>query len=357
MVKRKKILFLIVGAVLSAVCILSLFLPFPKAAARAEENYLCLWEDGRETFESYASAFSMLQGIGEEGSIELKQGTHVGRITPGEDFSIYNDALSKGSLLDLLLLGNGALSRIERAALYRAYGRTAYYSVDAFRYTGDKVVRENFEHPEAVVLLSGTLEKNYLARTEAKELRLAAEAEFSADRLLGSRVAKITADAPYYAENDLLYFEVAGQRRLLAAVPTTTKLTVGDCDYVDKGALAACTQLEELTLPFAGNAKRNFGSSYDGTFAWLFSSDAFLVPKTLKKVRILGGQLVSRCFYACPELEEVDVCNLSAEDVSDDAFADMVGWKCIHSPNGNLILTGNYTKRIAPCGCTVFERI
>ncbi len=356
MVKRKKILFLIVGAVLSAVCIFTLFLPFPKAVARAEENYRCVWEDGEETSESYASAFSMLQGIAEDGTIELKYGTHVGRITPGEDFYAYNDALSKGSLLDLLLLGNGELSRIERAALYEVYGGTAYYSADAFRYTGERVVRENFKHPEKVVLLSGTLGRSYLSQTGAKELRLASEAKFSADRLLGSRVEKITAAAPYCAENDLLYLDVAGQRRLLAAVPTARKLTVGDCDYADEGALAACTQLEDLTIPFAGNAKRNFGSRYDGTFAWLFSSDGFLVPKTLKTVRVLGGKLVSRCFYGCPYLQEVNACGLSAEDVSDDAFADMVGWKCVHSSNGNLILTGKYSRHIAPCGCTVFVR-
>ena len=336
----------------------TLFLPPPAALDKKGERYLCTWDDGSATEEDYLSAYSALDGIAEDGEIELKRGTHVGKIRASEAFSACNAVLSEGSLLELLRLGTGDISRIERAALFREYGGAVYYSVDEFRYTGEKVVRAGADRADRVVLLSGALPAGYLAEMGAREVRIAAEGEFSADRLLGSRVEKFSAAAPYLAENDALYLEITGQKRLIAGLPAATALTLSACDYADEGALLPCTALETLTLPFAGNTARSTGKDFDGTFAWLFSDkEGFAVPKSLKRVKILGGELVSHCFYACPDLEEADACGLRAEDVARDAFADMVGWKTVHSPNRDIILTGEYTSHTAPCGCTVFERI
>ena len=343
MVKGRKIACAAVGAVLSAACATTLFLPLPKTAGRQGEVYRCVWDDGTVTSEGYAEAFSMLEGVGEDGVIELKRGTHVGRIEATEDFSAYCYALSEGSLTDLLLLGGGELSRIQRAALFREYGGAVYYSVDEFHYTGEGFVRENCGHAEEVVLLSGTLPAGYLAEKGATKLRLASGATLTADKLIGSKIAEISAPAPYKIEQDGLYLTVAGQRRLVAALPKVRSLTVAAADYMDQGALLACTSLAELTLPYAGNAARSAGTGYDGTFAWLFAErEGYRVPESLKRVKILGGKLISHCFYACPRLEEVDACGLAAEDVSIDAFADMVGWKRVHSPKSGLILQGVY---------------
>lgn len=343
---------------IAAAGILMVFLPLPKKVGATEEKYVCAWDDGAVTEENYFSAIGDLVGVTEDGCLELKRGTHVGKIATQNTFLHYNAALSGGSLLELLQLGKGDFSRIERAALFREYGGDIYYSVDAFHYTGAGVVRTSAKRAEKVVLLSGTLPAGYLAQTGATQLRLAAEAEFSADRLLGSRIETFEAVEPYLVEESALFLTVAGQTRLLAAPPAAETLTLPEYDYADEGALLSCTSLRSLTLPFAGNAKRNAGTDYDGTFAWLFSGeDGFAVPKSLKRVKILGGELIGHCFYDCPNLEEVDVCGLDPNNISRDALSDMVGWKLVHAPRNDLILTGKYTSHAAPCGCTVFERI
>lgn len=358
MVKLRRILLIVSGVLLAAASVLTLFLPFPAALGTKAEVYLCTWDDGTITEENYLTAYSALEGVAEDGLIELKRGGHVGEIPVSEAFSERNAILSDGSLSELLSLGRGELSRLGQAALFREYGSAVYYSADEFRYTGEGIVHDNLKRAEKVILLSGALPANYLAEMGAGELRIAAVAEFSADRLLGSNIGKITAAAPYFTENDALYLGIAGQTRLVAAVPAAEELELSESDYADEGALLPCTALTSLTIPYAGNARRSIGTSYDGTFAWLFSSsEGFSVPESLKKVTVTGGQLVSRCFYACPKLEEVNACKLSASDIEIDAFADMVGWKTVHSPKSDIILTGNYTAHTAPCGCTVFERI
>lgn len=358
MVTKKRVLRIAADSALAAVWVFMLFLPLPHKIAADKERYRCVWEDGTETQESYSAAYSALDGVSDEGFIELKRGTHVGRIdVKDEILAAFNDILSEGSLAELLLIDSSCLSRIGRAALYREYGDVVYYSVDAFRYTGRRVLHEDVSHAEKAVLLSGTFPAGYLAKIGARELRLAAEAELSAEDLAGSRIEEISACAPYVALDHALYLDVAGQRRLIAAPPAATELTLSGYDYADEGALLPCTALASLVLPFAGNAARSAGSDFDGTFACLFSGEeGYAVPKSLKKVKIAGGKLVSHCFYACPFLEEADACGLRAKDIAIDAFADMVGWKIVHSPRGDIQLPGRYTAHAAPCGCTVFVR-
>ncbi len=354
------------GGVLAAACTISLFMPPPTDAGKTGERYLCVWEDGSTTMESYSSAFALLDGVAENGAIELKRGDHVGEIAPTESFLACNEVLGKGSLLELTLLGKRApllleekaLTRIGKAALFREYGSTVYYSFDEFHFTGTQFVRGTAPSTERAVLLSGTFEKGYLASCGATSLRLAGEAEFTADRLLGSAVSSFEGEAPYIPSGDALLLESGGQMRLIAAVPTTRTLALPYSDYTDEGALICCTALEELTLPYVGSGARREGEAFDGSFARLFSDGKnYFVPDSLKRVKVLGGALEAHCFYACPDLEEVDACGLDPDGISKDAFADMVGWKTVHSPYPYLNLTGKYTKRTAACGCTVFTRL
>lgn len=358
MVKFKKIAAVLFCLAIAAACPAMLIFPRPKKAGAAGEHYPCYWDDGSLSDENYLSAFPDVVGVAEDGAIELKRGIHVGKIPTTNAFLECERALRFGLLSDLLELDCGGLSRIERTALFREYGGAVYYSFDEFRYTGAGVSHENADRAEQVILLSGTLPASYLASMGATALVLRGEAEFSADRLLGSKIEKIVAAAPYLFQEGALYLEVAGQRRLVAALPTATALVLSDADYMDEGALLPCTALEELTLPYAGNAKRTAGEAYDGLFAGLFAADeGFFVPESLKKVKILGGKLISHCFYACPHIEEVNACGLNADEISEETFADMGGWKIIHAPKTGLILQGDYTSHRAPCGCTVYERI
>ena len=127
--------------------------------------------------------------------------------------------------------------------------------------------------------------------------------------------------------------------------------------FADEGALLPCEQLEEVEIPFAGSAQSSAGTLYRGEFAHLFSTGAeYCVPVTLKRVRVKGGYLISHAFYACKFVEEIDACGVSARDIERDAFADCISLKLLHTPRADVTLQGNFTKRLAPCGCTVYER-
>ncbi len=346
------------GAILfafAALFVFLLFVPLPQTVGAAAEEEDVVWQDGTRETLSYSEAFSMLAGA-EGGDVLLESEGRTGRVAQGEAFAAVNAALSDGELAMLLIVGSSSFSRLGRAALFLEHGSTVYYAGEAFRYTGSRVERSASEAARRVVLSDGSLPAGYLASVGASELVLTAAAEFSAADLVGSRVTSARAVLPYLAEGEAVYLRTAGGTRLLAALPLLTSLEVAPCAYADRGALVPCGSLVSLTLPFAGSAL-HFGSETEGMFAWLFLTKSYDVPETLKSVKITGGSLIAHCFYACPDIEEIDVCGLDPAQISPLAFRDALGLLTLHTPRADVVLPAEgFESHIAPCGCTVYTR-
>ncbi|MBR7186527.1 MAG: hypothetical protein IKD43_03450 [Clostridia bacterium] len=334
-----------------------LIFPLPHALSSEREVYRCIWDDGYAE-ESYASAYAALIGIGADGNLELKRGAHVGVIETGSRFRHAYAVFSQGNLFELVTLDMGGLSKLERTALYRRYGETIFYTSGAFAFDGERVKHVVPYFARELVLLEGGLPSGYLTSVGASKLRLTANAQVSARDLMESEVEEIATEAPYCAEGGALYLDGVGGRRLVAALPHLTELTLSESSFADMGALLPCKSLVSLTLPYAGSAINASGSAYIGEFAYLWEdAGEYRVPKTLRHVRITGGKLAPYSFYACDTIEEIDVCGLRAEDISAQAFLGASALKKLHVPGADVMLNGEFTKTFAPCGCTVFERV
>lgn len=338
---------------------LPLFFPLPRTlSAGAGESYLCRWESGEETQETYASALRDLDGM-EEGVLVLGRDGMRGEISPGTECENAVSVLENGNMGELFALRTEGLARLERAALYRAYGERLWYAGEWFGWTGEAFARRSAGEAEEVVLLSGKISAARLLEAGTKTLFLRAEAEIDETTLCGTRVETVSAEEPYRAEGGCVCLSTAGGVRLVAGLPLATQIIVpADTAFADEGALLACTEIAGLTLPFVGSAKNSAGSGFKGELAHLFSTgEQYKIPQTLRKIRVTGGSLVSHAFYACSMLEEIDACGLGYDDIAYDAFADCTGLRLLHTPRGNVRLPGNFRISIAPCGCTVFERI
>lgn len=349
------------GAITAAVlfgslCVFTLFLPLPdKTAAFSDEMYTCAWEDGSATEENYYSAYSAFTEAGAFG-IYLQRGGLHGTVTPTAGYGAAYETLAYGNLAELYAL-KPAVTRLERAALWRSFHDRVWYDGGYFIYDGTQVVPSGPTVKNEFVLLEGRVSASVLRRTEAKTLFVREAAELTARSLIGTEVERLEAEKPYSTSGGALYLETEGGTRLVTAVPALKSLTVEGNEFADRGALYACRGLEELTVPFVGNTIYSNATDYDGTFAWLFYFDGdYLVPSSLKRVKVTDGILNDFAFYRCSEVEKIDVCGLSAADISPTAFESCTGWKKIHCPNANIILEGEFVSYIADCGCTVFER-
>ena len=334
------------------------FLPLPHARAAGDETYRCIWADGTETAESYYSAYSSLIGMDDGGAIVLGRGEKTGVVAAGEACTNAFHIFEEGGLADLLTLDISGVSRLERAALYRRYQGRLWYADEYFAWSGEEMQRTEAQRADTLVFLAGDMTASRLTETRAERLYLRAEAAFSADVVAGTNVKEVLAEAPYYAEGNTVCLSTAGGVRLLAGLPAARKVTVPENVYfADEGALLPCENLEEVEIPFAGSAFSSAGTLYRGEFAHLFSTGKeYRVPETLKIVRVKGGYLISHAFYACKHIETIDACGVPAQNIQRDAFSDCVSLKFLHTPRADVTLQGNFTKRLAPCGCTIYER-
>ena len=357
MVTARRILHAALCCAYAIACLFLLFFPFPEARAVSGETYRCRWDNGLLTEESYDSAFSALVGVSSAGAIALEREGRSGEISEDALLSRFR-TLQSGSLAELLQLDAENVSRLGQAALFYEFGNDVYYAGEEFVYAGGAICRGQRAAARAVHLVEGSLPRRYLSACGAKELYLSAEAEIAPAALEGSAVERITAAAPFASIGNALFLDTPGGRRLVAAAPAAEELSLAASDFADEGALLACTRLRSLTAPYAGSAASWTGSDYAGEFAWLFaSSSGYSVPASLKKVKVTGGKLVSRCFYGCSAVEEVDVCGLDPAGIAQDAFADLANWKVLHAPGRGYALAGEYRTYAAPCGCTVYVRI
>lgn len=358
MVNARRALSVALTAAVLAAAALCLILPFPAASGAGGETYLCEWADGSVTRESYASAFADYNRLSGEGNAVLCRGGRTGEIAFGEDFARIYGVLQGGSLAEMLALNAEALPRLERAVLYRALSGKLFYDGGYFIWDGYAMARTGVRQAEELVLLSGGLPSNALFAVRAERLTLRAGAEVGADDFVSSLVAEISAQPPYEFADGLLYLIEAGSKRLVAGLPRLKSAAVSaDTDFIDEGALAPCTELEEITLPFLGNARDFSGDSFVGELGYLFARDGmgrYAVPETLARVKVTGGTVLSRAFYLCANVREVDACGVPAERIAPDAFAGMDELEILHTRLTHAMLSGAFIKTAAPCGCTVY---
>lgn len=352
----KRIFFIALGVIFAVSGTLLLFFPLAREAGAAREEYICNWENGTVTIETYASAYpDLINGF--EDSITISRNGLRGEIIPTVQFPETVRILQTGGLAELLSLADTAVTRLERLLLWRITRGCVWYSGGYFVWGDGGFCEVGSAKGETLVLLSGPVTPSKLKATGANMLELRAEASLNADMLIGTAVEQVKAYPPYSYGSGAVYLDTGTARRLIAGVPATAFLTVTECDYIDEGALRPCVSLEELTLPFAGNAPSGEGTSFHGELAYLFSDGTnYFVPASLKRVNITGGVLVSHAFYRMGAVEEINLCGMLPGNIHADALADCMNLRMLHCPNAAVRLSGSYSASTAPCGCTVFER-
>ena len=347
---KKRIVSALIFLVLFALCA-CLLIPYSRATSAREDTYEVVWQSGAVTRESYAFAYSALSGA-ENGKLLLEREGLRGEIETSERYKTVRTLLKEGSLPDLLTMSFEGLSSLERAALYKEFCDTCYYSADLFAYDGDRVFRTPRASFSELVLLDGSVSSGVLVGIGATKLILRSGAQLSAASLAGTGVQEIEAAAPYFVNRGGLCLSAPGGTRLVAAVPTAEELRVEGCDFCDEGALSPCKRLASLELPFAGSARSAGGSDYDGRVAWAFG-DA--VPQTLKRVKIADGTVGQFAFTGLGGVEEIDLCGIPEENISPLAFGSLTGLVRLHTRQNHLSLEG-FSRTLLPCGCTLYER-
>lgn len=331
--------------------------PFPKAVGAAQ-TYECVWGSGT-TSESYASAYASLAGAGGQGVV-LERGGAYGVIAPSAAYRKVYAVLEGDDFAQLMSVSAHGLTRIERAAVWKTYSARLWYADEFFTWTGNGVGRTELSRRfdgSVLTAFSGLPSPETLAWLQTVRLELRGGAFVSAEDLVGTAVESIGVRAPYAFSDGVVTLDTAGGRRIVCGVPAAGTLVLPDADYADEGALLPCDRLTELTVPFAGSAKKDTGSDFHGELAYLFSTGTqYRVPESLKKVTVTGGTLRAFAFYACPELEEITACGVAEEDISAQAFLGCGSLRALHSPRRDVRLTGTFSARELPCGCTLFER-
>lgn len=334
-----------------------LVFPLPVGTEAAGGVYLCEWEDGTRTEESYASAYTDFSHVDEEGRIILTRENGTGTIVPSDDFSAFYRTVTKGSIADLLSLPADGLKRLEQFAAYRFCSDKVWVSGGAFFAYSTAFTRVDPEDAEEVILLDGSITAARLIKWKTTSLHIRSDASVTSKTLRGTLVSSVSAQPPYYADGTALYLDTAGGRRLVSGIPSARNFVMKNCDFADEGALLPCGKMETLTLGFVGNSASDMGSDFRGELAHLFSTGSeYLVPSTLRKVTVTGGVLVSHAFYRCSSLQEIDACGMDKDKIDGDAFVDCVNLQSLHSPRADVRLQGNFVSTVLPCGCTLFER-
>ena len=331
------------------------FLPFPQRIPTEGDSYRCEWEDGSVSEENFAALYSDFVGTDGEFIYIERGGVHGKCELCAKE--LYR-TLKRGNFGELNALRlSGAESRLDRAALFRTGPHPRWFADEYYEWTGASLKRTRVRECESLVCLSGKI-ASPLKATRAEAVDLRAEAEMTADAFLGTNVGSVTAEPPYGTEHGLVYLDTVSGRRLIAAIPNVAEAEVKS-DYCDEGALLAAEGLCRLKLPFLGSGADVNSSYYRGELAHLFSLNGeYRVPESLKSVRVTGGAVISYAFYACPLIEEVDLCGVNPADISPTAFLNLSSLRILHVPKRDVLLpAGTFSSSTAACGCTVYERI
>lgn len=350
-----KILLAVARAVIICGMAMLVLLPFPTRKSTAAETYLCLWEDGTETEESYNAAFDAYDGADEETVFLLREGKR-GQIAAGEKYRGFMRTARHEGITQILAANTNGMTRIEKLAAYRVLAGTVFISGgQSFAFSGEGFSDTTKKRAQEIALLDGTLSAKRILEAGATALSIGAEATVTAATLDGTNIERVRAASPYLVNDGAIYLETAF-KRLVCGIPAARDLSLLDFDYADEGALLPCRELRSLDLPFVGSAKS--GGGMHGELAFLFSAGTeYRVPDTLKRVTVRGGTLVSYAFYRCTSLEEIDASALRAEDVETDAFLGCTNLRTLLSPRADVNLPGTFRATPLPNGCTLFERV
>ena len=332
-----RIVAILASVLLGAAAIFSLFLPFPKAVESAAQNYVCIWSDGEETEGDYAQFAPLVSGVSEEGVV-LSQDGKEGVIAASTAFSHTVNVFENDSLAELLTCSAEDISPLEKLALWREYGNRCYYDGDFFAWDGERFFRTSRKEFSQFVLLRGSVAPSVFRNTGAHKLYLRAEAEVSVSLFMQSNFIEIVAQEPYFTKGDALYLRVPGGTRLVAALPQAKSLTVS-ADFLTDGALAPCTALKELTLPFLNSLRDLFGDE----------------APALDRVKVEGA--VSEYAFYGTAVREIDLCGVPASAVSAEAFVGCAGLETLHTTLQNPDLRGEFTRFTAPCGCYIYQAV
>ncbi len=353
--KGRKWLLAVLALLLAAVYIALLFLPYPRAVEFPRDSYRVVWSDGSVTEENFASAASLLDGVGENGEILLRRDGLTGSCFDVENVKAAREILEGGELA-LMLSMDFSLDRLGSAALYHVYGGTLYFDAgDWFAFTGERAELTQIRKAGRVFFTGGDLAASALLSTEASTLIVGDLAEFSYKTIDGTAVTVEGRTRYLTVDGAIVDAELGGS--LAAGQPLATQISVPDVAASKLGALLPCKRLVSLDLPFLGSGPVAAGEKFRGELGYLFTDgNAYFVPDTLKRVRVRGGALISFAFYACASLEEIDACGVDPDAIERQAFAGLENLRTLHTPQKDVVLTGEFVSHTAACGCTVYER-
>ena len=321
------------------------------------ETYLCRWEDGTQTSESFASAYAAFLGC--DGTrICLNRNGVLGEISVSPRFTAYYETLLHGTAREVLALDASAPNTLERVALWRCFSERAWWSENSFYiWTEDGAAAKNSARCKELVWEDDGLTATALKNTRATAVEVRAGSYFSAQKLVGSSVTELRGVAPYFTENGALYLHTAGGTRLVVCSPNTVSFAALDYDFADEGALVLCDKLQSLTLPFVGTSRSAGGENYRPELAALFlHGKEYRIPPTLKRVTVTGEEIGATAFYRMQCLEEIVLCGLETNSISRNAFAGCSALRSLHAPVADIPLTNEFSRRTLDCGCTLYTR-
>ncbi len=355
--KKRKYLAVLFALVFGAAFTLILFLPYPRNVCPGADRYTVHWADGSTTEENFAEALSRAVGVTEEGEVLLQRDAVFGSYAGGNGLKEAVRTLESGELGPMLAM-NVPPGRLERAALYRAYGNRLYFdSGDWFRFNAEKVVPAGIGKADTVFFTGGELDASRLLLTGAGTLIVGDLAGFSYKSVYGTAV-RIEGKSRYAVQNGAVVDRTLGGI-LAACEPLATDIIVPDVAAAARGALLPAREPVSVSLPFVGSGPVAAGDGFHGELGYLFTEgEAYSVPSSLKKVRVRGGALVAFAFYHCPYLEEIDACGVDPSKIGRQAFDGLPSLGYLHTPRADVALSDSeeFTSYVAECGCTVYER-
>lgn len=357
MSRRRKILILALSALFSLAWVALLLFPAVKRVNGTGEVYLCRWEDGTQTNESFASAYAAFTEC--DGTrICLNRNGVSGEISVSPRFTAYYETLLHGAAREVLVLDASAPNTLERVALWRSFSKRAWWSENGFYvWTEEGAQEKKSARCKELVWEGDGLTATALKNTRATVLEVRAGSYFSAQKLVGSSVCELRGVAPYFTENGALYLHTAGGTRLVACQPNVVSFTALDCDFADEGTLVLCGELQSLTLPFIGTSRSAGNDHYRPELAALFlHGKEYNIPSTLKRVTVTGGEIGATAFYRMECLEEITLCGVDANSISRNAFAGCTALRSLHAPIADAPLAGEFSRRTLSCGCTLYVK-
>lgn len=244
--KLKNILPILMLVLFAISCFPIFFLPFPKRVESEVQSFVCEWEDGTRTQETDFSSISIVSAQKDE--IVVNKDGHLGKVKTGKEYARAIETVESGDLFKLFSFRLGDCSRLERMALFELFQDTCLYAdEEMLSWDGTTFVPTSKSKFETVYLFKGGLPEQFLESVGATRLILGKDVVFSASDLEGSEICAVSASFPYKVEGDCIFLSTEKGECLIAVLPKAEELTLS-CDFLQEGALSACTHLKKITF-------------------------------------------------------------------------------------------------------------